>query len=163
MNLNRKPFLKAEERAQSLLDELKQDYEELKLKPVFSRFGPHSGQCDMTTDLKKITLDFPEMLSGDAVWAFRDLLFKVRFAEKGKDKETFSNLREQANQVERRLLDPDLKLYCGDVLIEFRPGILKYESLRRLQQDSRLLQDLNEVGNVRVVAGSLEFLAGRKK
>jgi hypothetical protein len=158
MNLNRKQFVKAVERAQSLLDELRQDYEELKLKLVFSRFGPRSGQCDMTTDLKKKTLDFPEMLAGDSFWAFRDLLFKVRSAEKGKDKESFSNLREQANQVERRLLDPDLKLYCGDVLIEFRPGVLKYESLRRLQQDPRLPAELNKVGNVRVVAGALQEL-----
>lgn len=32
----------------------------------------------------------------------------------------------------------DLPIYCGDVLIEYRPGNLKYESLRRLQQDARL-------------------------
>jgi len=53
----------------------------------------------------------------------------------------------------------NLKLYCGDVLVEFRPGILKYESLRRLQRDSRLPPELNTVGNLRVVAGSLEGLS----
>jgi len=107
-------------------------------------------------------LNFPEILEGDAVWAFRDLLFSIQAAEKDKDKEALSNLWKNADAIEQRLLDPGLKSYCGDVLIEFRPGILKYESLRRLQQDSRLPQELNEVGNIRVVAGSLELLADKQ-
>ncbi|NLX26329.1 MAG: hypothetical protein GXY61_10280, partial [Lentisphaerae bacterium] len=49
--------------------------------------------------------------------------------------------------------------YCGDVNIELRCGILRYESLRRLQQDARLPPGLNTVGNIRVVLGSLEYLA----
>ena len=61
MNLNREQFLKAVERGRALLEELKTDYPELKLYPVFSRFGPRSGQCDLTTDLKKIVMEFPEM------------------------------------------------------------------------------------------------------
>lgn len=65
MNLNREQFLKAVERGQALLKELKKDCPELGLKPVFSRFGPGSGQCDLTTDLKKIVMEFPEMLAGE--------------------------------------------------------------------------------------------------
>jgi hypothetical protein len=213
MNLNREQFLAAVERGNTLLEELRADYPELKLSPVFSRFGPRSGQCAMTSDLKKIVMEFPEMLAGeaggrkpedggrkaeDSNWGFcsrkrtqraqkvgtdrravrnsitgngrekaqeaakrlRNLLFAIRAAEKDGEKEVASKLWKQADEEEGRLLDPDLKLYCGDVLIEYRPTILKYESLRRLQQDPRLPQELNEVGNVRVVAGSLEMLAG---
>ncbi len=69
-----------------------------------------------------------------------------------------SNLRKEAGKVESKLLDSELKLYCGDVLIEYRCGILKYESIRRLQQDPRLPQELNAVGSIRVVAGSLRHL-----
>lgn len=47
----------------------------------------------------------------------RDLLFEIKGAEKDGDKETASKLWKQANQVEGQLLDPELKLYCGDVLI----------------------------------------------
>jgi hypothetical protein len=65
MNCNREQFLKAVARGQELLAELKKDYPELQLKPVFSRFGSRSGQCDLTTDLRKIVLEFPEMLAGD--------------------------------------------------------------------------------------------------
>jgi hypothetical protein len=85
-------------------------------------------------------------------------LFEINAAEKNGEREEVSKLRKEANEVERRLLDPNLKLYCGDVLIEFRPGILKYESLRNLQQDPRLPRELNEVGTIRVIAGSLELL-----
>jgi hypothetical protein len=47
-------------------------------------------------------------------------------------------------------------------MIEYRPGNLTYESLRRLQQDSRLPSGLNTVGNIRVIAGSLELLAEKE-
>jgi hypothetical protein len=67
MNCNREQFLRAVERGLALLTELKKDYPELGLKPVFSRFGPRSGQCDLTTDLKKIVLEFPEMLAGEFI------------------------------------------------------------------------------------------------
>jgi hypothetical protein len=158
MNLNREQFLVAVERGRALLDELKKDYPELKLRPVFSRFGPRSGQCDVTINLRKIALEFPEVLAGDPVWAFRDLLLSIKAAEKDKDKKPLSTLQKNGEGIERRLLDFDLKLYCGDVLIEFRPGVLVYEPLRRLQRDPRLPAELNEVGNIRVVAGSLEML-----
>lgn len=154
MNLNRQQFLTAVERAQSLSKELKQDYAELKLYTVFSRFGARSGQCDLTTDLKKVVMIFPEILVasvGHPAVArgygghgkdhknpqkervdmsyndisrktslprqLRDLLFEIKGAEKDGDKETASKLWKQANQVEGQLLDPELKLYCGDVLI----------------------------------------------
>ena len=67
MNLNREQFLAAVERGRALMEELRVDYAELKLYPVFSRFGPRSGQCDLTTDLKKIVMAFPEMLAGDLI------------------------------------------------------------------------------------------------
>lgn len=172
MNLNREQFLKAVEQGKALLEELQADYSELKLKPVFSRFGPRSGQCDLTTDLRKIVMTFPEMLAGNIGREkaqksqkgkeLRNLLFEIRAVEKGGDKEKISKLWKQANEIERRLLDSELKLYCGDVLIEFRPGVLKYESLRSLQQDPRLPAELNEVGNVRVVAGSLSDLCAKE-
>ena len=159
MNLNREQFLKAVERGQVLLGELKVDYSELEFYPVFSRFGPRSGQCDLTDNLRKIALEFPEMLAGDVVRAFRDLLFSIRVAEKSGAREMVSGFRNQVDEMEQALLDPELKLYCGDVRIEFRLGAVKFESLRRLQQDSRLPRNLNEIGTVRVVAWSLESLS----
>ncbi len=163
MNLNREQFLKAVERGQALLKELKKDYPELKLTPVFSRFGPGSGQCDLTVNLRQILLDFPEMLAGsDDTKRLRGLLFDLKKAEKEKDEEPVSKIRKQCEALEAKLLAPDLSLYCGDILIEYRPGNLTYESLRRLQQDSRLPPGLNTVGNIRVIAGSLEFWAEDK-
>ena len=189
MNLNREQFLKAVERGQTLLKELKKDYPELSLKPVFSRFGPRSGQCDLTVNLRQIILDFPEMLRWNAtsgrvssfggqasvlgdpappeneqladspIKRLRGLLFDLKKAEKEKEEEPVSKLRKQCDTLEAKLLAPDLLLYCGDILIEYRPENLKYESLRRLQQDSRLPSGLNTVGNIRVIAGSLKFLS----
>jgi hypothetical protein len=163
MNLNRELFLKAVERGQALLKELKKDYPELRLKPVFSRFGPRSGQCDLTVNLRQILLDFPEMLAtSDDIKRLRGLLFDLKKAEKEKEGEPVSKLRKQCDTLEAKLLAPDLLLYCGDVLIEYRPENLKYESLRRLQQDSRLPPGLNTVGNIRVITGSLESLSAQE-
>jgi hypothetical protein len=169
MNLNREQFLKAVERGQTLLKELKKDYPELKLTPVFSRFGPGSGQCDLTVNLRHILLDFPEMLAvTDDTKRLRSLMFDLqkaeqeKKAEREKAEELVSKLRKQCDALEAKLLIPDLLLYCDDVLIEYRPENLKYESLRRLQQDSRLPPGLNTVGNIRVIAGSLDFLAGER-
>ena len=179
MNLNREQFLRAVERGLALLKELKKDYPELGLKPVFSRFGARSGQCDLTTDLRKIVFAFPEIFgAGDltycqnlqesgktalhSVQCLRFSLVQIKTAEEAGDKETVSKLRKESNEIERRLLNPELKLYRGDVLIEYRPENLKYESLRRLQQDSRLPPGLNTVGNIRVIAGSLELLGTQK-
>lgn len=198
MNLNRSQFLLAVERGNALLEELRADYPELKLKAVFSRFGPRSGQCDVTTDLRKLVVQFPEMLTEETfnregahrtqdidavssprflgvdndfsrknsqkeqkggVQKLRSILFDIKQAEKDKEEKKASALRKEARELEQRLLDPDLTLYCGDVLIEFRCGTLIYESLRRLQQDPRLPQELNDVGNIRVVAGTLMELS----
>ena len=151
MNLNREQFLKAVERGQALLNELKKDYPELSLKPVFSRFGAHSGQCDLTTDLRKMVKKFPEMLRWNATAG--------RVFSSGGQASVLGDPAPPGNeQLDAKLLAPDLPLYCGDVLIEYRPENLNYESLRRLQQDSRLPPGLNEVGNIRVIAGSLEML-----
>jgi len=160
MNLTREQFLKAVERGQTLLKEMKKDYPELGLKPVFSRFGERSGQCDLTFNLRQILLDFPEMLAvSDDAKRLRGLLFDLKKAEKEKEEEPVSKLRKQCDELEAKLLAPALPLYCNEVLIEYRPENLKYESLNRLQQDSRLPTGLNEVGNIRVIAGSLEFLS----
>ena len=56
MSLNRKQFLRATKQGRELFEELSEDYPELKLRAVFSRFGSRSGQCDLTTDLKKVDL-----------------------------------------------------------------------------------------------------------
>ena len=163
MNLNREQFLKAVERGQALLKELKKDYPELSLTPVFSRFGPRSGQCDLTVNLRQILLDFPEMLAtSDDIKRLRGLLFNLKKAEKEKEEEPVSKLRKQCDALEAKLLAPDLPLYCGDIMIEYRPGNLTYESLRRLQQDPRLPPGLNTVGNIRVIAGSLQSLSAQE-
>jgi hypothetical protein len=188
MNLNREQFLKAVERGEKLLKELKKDYPELGLKPVFSRFGPRSGQCDLTTDLKNIVMEFPEMLEVEGSVGHekhensqRELAKSLRAkpflrlggsAEGTTTAEMVEKLRnlliqlkqgepveKEADALEKKLLAPDLPLYCGDVLIEYRPGELKYETLRRLQQDSRLPPGRNTVGNIRVIAGSLQSLS----
>ena len=163
MNLNREQFLKAVERGQALLKELKKDYPELSLTPVFSRFGPRSGQCDLTVNLRQIVLDFPEMLVvSDDTKRLRGLLFDLKKAEKEKEEEPVSKLRKQCEALEAKLLAPDLLLYCGDILIEYRPANLTYEPLRRLQQDSRLPSGFNTVGNIRVIAGSLQSLSAQE-
>ena len=171
MNLNREQFLRAVEQGRELLERLKRDYPELKLRAVFSRFGPRSGQCDLAIDLKKIVMEFPEMLVGEHMSyndisknsplprKLRGLLFEIRAANKAGEKKKVSNLWKEAGDVESRLLDPESKLYCGDVLVEYRCGVLRHESIRRLQQDPRLPPELNAVGNIRVVAGSLEGLS----
>lgn len=186
MNLNREQFLKAVERGQELLVVLKKDYPELKLSPVFSRFGPRSGQCDLTTNLRKIVTDFPEMLGEGCIHRERthgtqksenvDAVSSPRSSNEEKKLtksflgpdtiKTFCGLliqlkqgepvEKEVHELERRLLEPELKLYCADVLIEYRPGNLKYESLRRLQQDSRLPPGIKGA-TVRVI-GPLWFL-----
>ncbi len=170
MNLNREQFLKTVERGRALLSELKKDYPELGLKPVFSNFGPGSGQCALTTDVRKIVMDFPQMLaeecfcrkkeqnpqkeiSNSMKW-FRALLIEMKKEE---------SVGREADALEAKLLASDLTIYRGDVLIEYRPGNLIYESIRRLQQDPRLPPGLNTVGNIRIIAGSLEFLAEERK
>ena len=153
--------MKAVKRGQALLDELKKDYPELKLSPVFSRFGPRAGQCDLTTDLRKMVLEFTDLLAGEdgighertqeGAKKLREVLIGIKSGDP---------LEGEADELEHRLLDPELKLYCGDVLIEYRCGVLNYESLRRLQQDSRFPSELNEVGTIRGVVGCLVSLAG---
>ena len=162
MNLNKEEFEKAVACGFALCADLKKGYSELQLYPVLSRVGPGSGQCWLTTDLRKIVMDFPAMLQevGEShkkskkaqsnIQQLRNLLFKI------KDDRP---LEKEADTVERKLLDPDLRLYCDDVNIEFRGGVLKYESLQRLQQDPRLPPGLNTVGDIRVITGSLEMLA----
>lgn len=102
-------------------------------------------------------MQFPLMFSGERIGhetaqgvAKRQLLIDLN---KGQP------VKKEVSKLEQKLLDPKLKLYSGDVNIEFRCGALKYESLQRLQQDPRLPSGLNTIGNIRAIAGSLKMLA----
>ncbi len=162
MNLNKEQFKKAVMHGVALCIELEKDYLELRLFPVFSRFGPRSGQCGLTTDLRKIVMGFPEMLNREEPIGHKkaqEIIGKLcRLLDELKQGKA---VEQEVNEVEEKLLDPELKLYCDDVNIEFRCGILQYEPLQRLQQDSRLPPGLNTVGNIRVIVGSLEMLANK--
>ncbi len=160
MNLNREQFLAAVERGRALFNELKKDYPELSLKPVFSRFGARSGQCDLTTDFMKILKEFPKMLvESEDIKLLQQVLQKIKEARAETSKDSLARLQKEERAIKKTLLDAVLPVYCGDILIEFRLENLKYESLRRLQRDARLPPGLNTVGNIRVIAGSLELLA----
>ncbi len=138
MNLNKEQFKKAVMHGLALCAELEKDYPELRLSPVFSRFGPRSGQCGLTTDLRKIVMEFPLMLSDEMMASERAQEVAKKLRQLLADMNKGKPVGKEVNEVERKLLAPELKLYCGDVNIEFRCGVLKYESLRRLQQDPRL-------------------------
>ena len=159
MNLNKEQFESAVARGFALCAELKKEYPELRLYPVFSRFGSRSGQCELTTNLRKIVMAFPLMLSNERMGRERAQEILKRFRQLLMDLDRGKPVEDEINEIERRLINPKLKLYGGDVNIEFRCGVLEYKSLQRLQQDSRLPLGLNTVGNIRVVAGSLEMLA----
>ncbi|MCK4565662.1 MAG: hypothetical protein KAU94_13415, partial [Verrucomicrobia bacterium] len=62
MNLNQTQLEAAVAHGLILFNGLKKDYPELRLYPVFCRFGPGSGQCELTTDPLIILTEFPEML-----------------------------------------------------------------------------------------------------
>ncbi|MDF7801287.1 hypothetical protein P4C99_17545 [Pontiellaceae bacterium B1224] len=159
MNLTQFQFQDAVTRGKNLLAELKKDYPELRLYPVFCRFGPGSGQCGLTTDPLVILEEFPEMLLvSPEVERLGRLLRQYRKAQK-LALPTLSEIEKELNEAMRLCHAPHIPaFYCGDVNIEFRTGVLKYEPLRRLQQDHRLPPGLNTVGNIRVIAGPLEFL-----
>jgi hypothetical protein len=187
MNLNREQFLTAVERGQALLKELKQDYSELELKPVFSRFGPRSGQCELTTDLRKIVVEFPDMLAGEIIHhertqrsqnvdatsssrsrdaenifsrkkaqnsqkgenlRLRELLKAIKRVENDGEKGAVSNLWKEAAAVEKALLDPDLELYCGDVLI-LSCG-LRFQPLEERCRNFPLFGKLSNAGVIKV-------------
>ena len=159
MNLNKDAFEKAVARGFALCVELKKDYPELQLYPVLSRFGHRSGECGLTTLPLSIVRDFPEMMV-DSSNAMRlaQLLREHKYAKKFKLPIASSELKE-VQHLKKYILKTNRSLYNGDVNIEFRTGVLKYEPLRQLQQDSRLPPGLNTVGNIRVIAGSLEDLS----
>jgi len=153
MDLNRTQFLRAVQREQDLLEELNKDYPELKLKAVFSHGGPDTKQCELTTDLRVLVLNALEVfVFPSSIRPFRELLMDLQNHPQDAELET------EAVEVEKIFLHPAIEIYRGDVLVEFRSGIFKYESLCRLQQDPRLPPDLNEGGSIRVVAGSLDLL-----
>lgn len=159
MNLTRPQFEAAVARGKTLLAKLKKDYPELRLHPVFARFGLGSGQCGLTTDTLVILEEFPEMLvvPPEAERLGR-LLRQQRKAQK-LELPSLAKIQKAFDAALSLLPTPVPAFYCGDVNIEFRTGVLKYEPLRRLQQDPRLPPGLNTVGNIRVIAGSLEYLS----
>jgi len=159
MNLTRSQFEAAVARGKHLLAELQKDYPELRLHPVFARFGSRSGQCALTTDPLAMLEEFPEMLVvPPEVERVGRLLRQYRKAQK-LELPSAPGIRNELDAALVRLPSPVPAFYCGDVNIEFRCGALKYESLRRLQQDPRLPPGLNTVGDIRVIAGSLEYLS----
>jgi hypothetical protein len=160
MNLDKYEFKEAVERGLNLLAKLKRDYPELRLHPVFCRFGPGSGQCGLTTDPMVILEEFPEMMIvPHEVQRLGKLLRQHRKAKK-LELPSVPEIEKELNEAMIRCRAPYIDaFYCGDVNIEFRTGVLKYEPLSRLQQDPRLPPGLNTVGNIRVIAGSLEYLA----
>lgn len=165
MNLNREQFLDAVEKGEGLYKALKSDYPELKLYPVFCRKGPRSGQLELSVNVEKLAIGFPSMLVESAgikgaglVERYRTAVFKLKAAEKDDSRKVDPKLYQSVDQLKQNLLDPERELYCGDVNIELRVGMLKYEVLHHLQQDSRLPAELNEVGSVRVVLGRLDEL-----
>ena len=158
MNLNQIQLEKAVQRALKLLAELKNEYPELRLYPVFCRFGPRSGQCNLTTKHLSIVSEFPKMMV-DTSGASRlaQLLQEHKRAKKYKLPIDPAELMEVRHLI-KYLLKTKRSLYNGDVNIEFRTGVLKYDLLVKLQQDPRLPPGLNTIGNIRVVAGTLETL-----
>lgn len=158
MNLNQSQLEKAVQRALKLLAELKDEYPELRLYPVFCRFGPGSGQCNLTIKPLSIVSEFPKMMV-DTSGASRlaQLLQEHKRAKKYKLPIEPAELME-VQHLKKYILKTKRSLYHGDVNIEFRTGVLKYDLLAKLQKDPRLPSDLNTVGNIRVIAGSLELL-----
>lgn len=153
-------FTAAIDRATELSKELKADYPGLRLYPVFSRFGTGAGQCPLTTDTETILTEFPEMLVVDKKTDHLGRkLRELKKAKKNKITDT-TLLQEEIARLRSALPTPlTAEGYVGDVNIELRCGILQYDSLRRLQLDPRLPPGLNTIGNIRVIAGSLEYLS----
>ena len=160
MNLDKPKFEKAVARGTTLFAELKKDYPELRLHPVFSRFGPGAGECGLTTDPMVILEEFPEMMIVPLNVQHLGKLLRQHRKAKKLELPSVPEINKELNEAMIRSRVPNFPaFYCGDVNIELRCGILRYESLRRLQQDARLPPGLNTVGNIRVVLGSLEYLA----
>ena len=163
MILTRVEFIAAVDHSTELFNELKADYPELRLYPVFSRFGPGSGQCPLTTDTAAILTEFPEMLLVDKKTALVGRkLRELKKAKKNKITDT-ALLKEAIARLRSELPAPlSAEGYSGDVNVELRCGTLIYTELRKLQQDFRLPQDLNTIGNIRVNMGLLENLSRRE-
>jgi hypothetical protein len=125
------------ERGQALLKELTQDYSELELKPVFSRFGPRSGQCDLTTDLKKIVMEFPDILAGESVGrkkAQRSQNVDAMSSSRSRDAENIFS-RKKAQEAQKVGTDRN-----GTKLSPFQSKNVHTEATKKTKQDSEKRQ-----------------------
>lgn len=121
---------------------LKENVPELKAYLVFSRFGPRSGQCALTTSGETILKEFPLMVMDDP--AKRAGLDQLARGEKG-------------------VVDSETLSFYGDVLVELRFSELRYELIREIQRDPLIDSDRSDVGSIRAVLGSLEELLQKGK
>jgi hypothetical protein len=83
-----------------------------------------------------------------AVQNLRRPLVAIRAAETGGEKGAVSNLWKEAAAVEKALLDPDLELYCGDVLI-LSCG-LRFQPLEERCRNFPLFGKLSNAGVIKV-------------
>jgi len=163
MNLNQEEFKKVVRVGFSLCDALSKDYPGLKIYPVFSRFGPRSGQCALTSNPLTLLVEFPEMLHySKAVEQLRGLILQLKWAEKF-DPDSKKELEKKHNALMKKVGTPIPVTYYSDVYIEFRTKVLKYDLLAQIKKDPRLPPELNKDGNIRIIAGSLSDLLNENK
>lgn len=161
MNLTPTQFKAVVQHRLALFKEIKADYPALRLYPLFTRFGSGLGMCPLTDNLREIIKHFPVMLVPTAeVEQFIELLKRYEYLHtEGEDEKEVARYQKFCEQKEATLLGAKELIFCGDITIEFRPDVLRYETLRKLQVDPRLAPGINRVGNIRVIAGTLEALA----
>ena len=135
--MNYQALCKVVETAKERFELLKGKYPELRAYLVFSRFGPQSGQCALTTGGKTILTQFASMVMDDAA------------KRAGLD---------QAARGEKGVVDSETLSFYGDVLVELRFSELRYELIHEIQQDPLIDSRRSEAGSIRVVLGSLEEL-----
>ncbi len=120
---------------------LKDKYPEMRAYLVYCRFGPGSGQCDLTLSVSKMLESFPKMI--DSLPVTRDVLEAAL-----KDGNQAVAEKVQAGTT-----------FCSDVLIELRFGILSYKLIDQLQEDELVDRNRTHKGTIRVILGSLDELA----
>ena len=143
------------ERAKQIMNAISGKYGKKKDYPVFSS---RYGQSELTSDVKKILSDFPEMIV-DTPHKERALAFiKANKNSEGKEKDNHSF---QAND-ERSLLG---KLeFRGDTFVEIRFTDRKLESIFEMQHDPLVSQEHTPQthASIRIVLGTMEELLLRE-
>ena len=143
------------ERAKQIMNAISGKYGKRKDYLVFSS---RYGQCELTSDVKKILSDFPAMIV-DTPHKERALEFiKAGKNSEGKEKDNHSV---QAN-AERSLLG---KLeFRGDTFVEIRFTDRKLESIFEMQKDPLVSQEHTPQtrASIRIVLGTLEELLLRE-